>query len=78
MDIMEKDKDPLDQAITMLWSDYSDIDYWVRDMSMKAGSDVSIPKHVLKMAMKHLRDDLYKCHSIMCKIQEEREREKVG
>jgi hypothetical protein len=60
----------LQKAIDATWSDYSDLDYWVKEMSRKDGVPT---KWVLKMAMKHLRDDLYKTHALLCELREREE-----
>lgn len=50
------------------WSDYCDLDYWITDMCQKDG----VPnKHVLKMAMKHLRDNLYNVSGFLSRIKED-------
>lgn len=63
------DKKALDIAIDKLWSNHCDLDFWVIEMT--SGKPQNIPKWVLKMAMKHLRDDMYNLHSWACVIKEE-------
>jgi len=55
----------LEKLIDSSWSNYSDLDYWVREMSQR---NDYIPKWVLKMAMKHLRDSFYEIHNIGCEL----------
>jgi hypothetical protein len=64
------DKKAIDKAIEKLWSNYCDLDYWIEDMKRTAGN-VNPNKWVLKMAMKHLRDDMYKLHDWACAVREE-------
>jgi hypothetical protein len=61
------DKTELQKCITTIWADYCDLDYWIDDMN-KGGCD-RIPKNVMKMAMKHLRSDLYRTHKILCRLE---------
>lgn len=58
------------KMIDKTWSDYSDLDYWIKEMSQRTDH---IPKWVLKMAMKHLRSDLYEVHAYLCKLRDEQE-----
>ncbi len=58
------------KAIESTWSDYSDLDYWIREMNQK---NQTIPKWVLKMAMKHLRRDFYDVHALLVELQEREE-----
>lgn len=49
------------------WSDYCSLDYWIKDM----GQLDTVPnKQVLKMAMKHLRDNLYNVSGFLARIEE--------
>jgi hypothetical protein len=61
------DRPELNKYITKIWQDYCDLDYWIDDMD-KGGND-RIPKNVLKMAMKHLRTDLYGVHALLCRLE---------
>jgi hypothetical protein len=63
------DKTPLQELIHETWSDYSDLDYWIEDITRGSDSK-TISKHVMKMAMKHLRDDLYKTHAFLSGLEE--------
>lgn len=69
---MAEEKSEVQKAIEMSWSDYCDLDYWVTEMT--SGRPQHIPKNVLKMAIKHLRSDMYKIHKVLCDIEEEKER----
>jgi len=51
------------------WSDHCDLDYWILDM--KSGKPCTVPKNVMVLAMKHLRDDLYKISGFLARIQED-------
>ena len=62
------DKEALDTAIDMVWSDYCDLNYWISDMNQR---DQMIPKNVLKLAMKHLRDDFHKLHEYLAVLKQE-------
>ena len=59
----------INDMVNTAWSDYCDLDYWIDDMT--SGKPNRIPKNVLKMAMKHLRSDMYKIHKVLCAIQSE-------
>ncbi len=72
---MIEEKSKIRTIVDTSWSDYSDLDYWVGDMTR--GHAQSIPKHVLKMAMKHLRDDMKKIHDLACELQDEEEAEQM-
>ena len=55
------------KAVDDLWSNYCDLDHWIEEMARKPG----VPsKYVLKMAMKHLRSDLYNVHKFICKLKD--------
>jgi hypothetical protein len=70
---MADEKSKVQKAIESSWSDYCDLNYWIDEMAR--GSDSKqISKHVMKMAMKHLRDDFYDIHKVLCDIEEEKER----
>ena len=62
--------DKIQEAIEYTWSDYSDLDYWITEMSSKDGVPT---KWVLKMAMKHLRRDMYAVHGLLIELKDERE-----
>jgi hypothetical protein len=62
------DKTALQILIDSSWSDYCDLDYFIDDLTR--GQQAPASKHVLKMAMKHLRDDLHKIHSFLCGMEE--------
>jgi hypothetical protein len=63
-------KEQIQKGIDSTWSNYSDLDYWIREMSQKDGVPT---KWVLKMAMKHLRSDMYDVHATLCKIKDDLE-----
>ena len=64
------DKEAIDEAINMAWSDYCDLDHWIDDLTR--GEEARFTsKYVLKMAMKHLRDDFYKLYKWACVVKEE-------
>ena len=64
-------EDERQKLIDKVWSDYCDLDSWIREMKQKS----AVPsKYVLKMSMKHLRDNLYAVHKFLCQ-EEESERE---
>jgi hypothetical protein len=67
---MSEMKGKLDVAIKDTWSDYSDLDYWITEMESRSDR---IPKWVLKMAMKHLRKDLYAVHRLMVELRDRME-----
>ena len=51
-----------------VWSDYCSLDYWIRDMEQRG----TVPnKQVLKMAMKHLRTNLYNVSGFLSRIEED-------
>jgi hypothetical protein len=56
------------------WSDYCDLDYWIADM--KSGKPCTVPKNVMILAMKHLRDDLYDMSGFFANISEHTYEEK--
>jgi hypothetical protein len=62
-------KTVLQGLIESAWSDYCDLDYFIDDMA-RGGDSKLISKHVMKMAMKHLRDDIHKMHSFLCGMEE--------
>jgi hypothetical protein len=62
-------KTELQGFIETTWSDYCDLDYWIDELT-QGGDTKTISKHVIKMAMKHLRDTLYDTHAYLCRIEE--------
>ncbi len=60
----------IQEAIEYTWSDYSDLDYWIEEMNSRSDR---IPKWVLKMAMKHLRRDLYAVHGLLVELKDREE-----
>jgi hypothetical protein len=59
-------KTVLQGLIESAWSDYCDLDYFIDDMTR--GQQAPASKHVLKMAMKHLRDDMLSVHAYLSQI----------
>jgi hypothetical protein len=67
-------KTELQEITKDMWSDYCDLDYWIADMTRGSDSK-NIPKHVMKMAMKHLRDDIHKTYQFLCRLEASSEME---
>jgi hypothetical protein len=58
------------------WALFCNLDYWIDEMDRK---DQNIPKWVLKMAMKHVRDEirfLYDSTVVFEAFEKDRERER--
>jgi hypothetical protein len=60
-------KEKLDEAIRDTWSDYCDLDSWITEMNQRTDR---VPKWIMKMAMKHLRRDLYAVHGLLCELRD--------
>jgi len=58
----------ISEHIDMVYSAYHDLDYWIN--SMTSGKPVRIPDDILKMDMKHLRNDMNCVHKLLCEIKE--------
>jgi hypothetical protein len=65
------EKTELQKHIDENWSEYCDLDYWISEMT-RGSETAHISKHVIKMAMKHLRDNLYDTHHFLCLLEEEK------
>jgi len=63
-------KDRIQKAIDTTWSNWCDLDKWIEEMQQRSDR---LPKWVLKMAMKHLRRDMYEVHALLCELKDRRE-----
>lgn len=69
----DRKKDEVEIIIDRSWTCFCDLENWVRDMSMRGGQEVNIPKAVLKMAMRNLMDQFELIHTLAAQIQEDKE-----
>ena len=62
---MQMNQTELKELQSKIWNDYSDLDHWIRDMNKTDTQRMS--KYVLKIAMKHFRNDMLLIHRFLTK-----------